>query len=82
MIRPWLNFARLAVESQHVMALRMMKLALGGPAAAIEARRMVDEKVQAAVHAGGRLMTGAGPDSIVADYRKVVRANGRRLRRL
>jgi hypothetical protein len=35
----------LALETQQVIGLRLMKLTLGGPAAAREANRMVAEKV-------------------------------------
>ena len=74
------------VEAQQVIALRMMKLALGGDAAAREAERMVDEKVAtaskvgtaatAAVLAGG----GAGvPAASLRTYRRAMRANRRRL---
>ena len=38
----------LAMESQQVIGLRLAKLSLGGPAAQIEAQRMVSEKIMAA----------------------------------
>ncbi|MGL4287008.1 MAG: hypothetical protein ACRCVA_11730 [Phreatobacter sp.] len=77
----WFNLAMLAAESQQVIGLRMVKLALGGPRADAEARRMVSEKVAAATEATGRLMWGATPDSVVRSYRTKVRANARRLRK-
>jgi hypothetical protein len=79
MFRYWSNLAMLAVESQQVIALRMMKLAAGGTKAETEAHRMISEKVTEAGNATMRLMMGASPDSVVLDYRRKVRANARRL---
>jgi hypothetical protein len=42
---------------------------------------MVSEKVEAAAQAATHLMTGHSPDSVVAGYRRKVRANVRRLAR-
>ncbi len=81
MFKPWLNWTMLALESQQVIGLRLMKLAGGGPAANFEAMRMVSEKMAGAAQASGRLLAGASPDSVVAGYRKIVRANARRLTR-
>lgn len=74
-------FGWLAAESAAVISLRLMKLALGGPGAAREARRMVDEKVRAAGAATATLMTGGSAAEVVAGYRKRVSANRRRLSR-
>ena len=79
MFKSWLNLTMLAAESQQVIGLRLMKLAIGGPKGRAEANRMVSEKVAAATHATGRLMTGGSPDSVVKGYRRKVRANSRRL---
>ena len=79
MFKSWLSLSMLALESQQVIRLRLMKLAAGGPKASAEANRMVSEKIAAATHSGGRLMKGASPDSIVNGYRRKVRANSRRL---
>ena len=76
---PWMNMAMLGVECQQVIWLRFMKLAVGGPHAEAEADLMISEKMTAAVEAGQRLMLGASTDSVVKGYRKVVRANLRRL---
>lgn len=87
---PWLrlnlSMMQLGAEAGGVMALRMMKLAAGGPAASAEAERMVSEKILTAAEAGGRAWagawTGAGhltPQRTVALYRRKVRANRRRL---
>ena len=79
MRNPWLNLALLAVESQQVIALRMMRLAGGGKMAEAEIQRMTAEKVTAMTEAGVKLMTGGSADSVVSDYRRKVRANRRRL---
>lgn len=76
----------LAAESQIVIAQRLTTMAIGGPAAAKEAERMVAEKVAANMSLGFDLMTGklgASPEAIasnsIAHYSRRVRANGRRL---
>jgi hypothetical protein len=79
MLDLWRNMAMLTLESQRVIALRMVKLAVGGPAASREAHRMVTEKVFAAHSAGLDMATGAGPAAIVRKVRRQVRANARRL---
>ncbi len=78
--------ALLAFEAQQVIALRLAKLVLGGPAAKREAHRMVAEKVDAAMVAG-RMMSAAmgrgtkdgGADQVVRMLRRRVRANRKRL---
>jgi hypothetical protein len=79
MFRAWSNLAMLALESQQVVALRLMKLAAGGPAAAAEMNLMTFEKVEALVHESGQILLGATHDSVVKRYRKRVRSNRRRL---
>ena len=79
MFNSWYNLTMLAAESQHVMWLRCMKLARGGPDAQKEANLMVSEKIAAANHAGMRLMTGGSVDSVMKSYRRRVQANARRL---
>ncbi len=88
---PWLNLSlnafRLGAEANSVIALRLMKLAGGGPGAAAEAQLMVSEKIQAAWEVQARMATGVltgaaahvGPSKAVAHYRRKVRANRRRL---
>jgi hypothetical protein len=78
---PWLPAAMLAIESSHVVALRMMKLSAGGPRARAEASRMVSEKISEAMGAGVTLMTGGSHAKVIARYRKRVAANARRLSR-
>jgi hypothetical protein len=43
----WLEAMRFGADVQRVMALRMMRLASGGPPAATEALQMISEKVLA-----------------------------------
>jgi hypothetical protein len=78
---------QLGLEAQSVIALRMMKMAAGGPAAEAEASRMISEKTQAALDAqmqvGLSAMSGRldlAPARAIALYRRRVRANQRRLR--
>ncbi len=78
--------AMLAFEAQQVIALRMAKLAWGGPAAMSEASRMVSEKMQASAKAAGMMsaaiMRGApdgGTSDVVRMLRREVRSNKRRL---
>ncbi len=71
----------LAAESQHVIALRLTKLALGGHDAHIEAHRMVAEKFVAVAETALSLASGANASKIVNDYRRRVGANARRLAR-
>jgi hypothetical protein len=87
---PWLSLAfdswALGVEASAVIGLRSLKLATGGKAAEVEARRMFDEKVAAAMELQMLALTGAlgttahraGARS-VRHYAKKVRANRRRL---
>ena len=79
MFSSWFSLAMLAAESQQVIGLRVMKLALGGSNACHEASLMVTEKMSAAAQAAGHLMRGAPIDSVVRGYRTKVRANSRRL---
>jgi hypothetical protein len=83
------ELARLGAEAWMVIGLRMAKLSAGGPAAALEAQRMVAEKSAAAMEAqvavAMALMTGAthhgARKKALAGYRRRVRANRRRLMR-
>jgi hypothetical protein len=76
----------LAIEAQQVIALRLTKMVLGGPAAQKEAELMVSEKLSAMAEGSQMLMLGAlggkqdmNADKVVALYRRKVRANRRRL---
>lgn len=86
----WFNISMdawaLAAESSMVIAMRMAGIAIGGPAAAREAERMVSEKVAANISLGMDLMSGklgSSPEQIVsgsiAHYSKSVVANRKRL---
>jgi hypothetical protein len=83
----WMDAARFAADSQQVIALRMMRLAGGGPLAATEANRMVAEKIAAFGEAQGAMLvslaTGgslhAAGGKAFRPYRRAVRANRRRL---
>ena len=87
---PWLdlslNAMKLGLESQTVIALRVMQASIGGPAAQKELSRMVSEKIETCFEISGQMM-GAGLDVLgpgpsaraVAHVRRKVRANRRRL---
>jgi hypothetical protein len=80
--RPMFNsLMKLAVEANHVVGLRMTKLMRGGRQARREAELMITEKVDAALEAGTRLLSGASGDEIVRRYRRRVAANAKRLKR-
>ena len=88
--RNWIDAAQFAVESQQVMAMRLMRIAPGGVEAMVETQRMVSEKAAAflaahmaaatALAAGGSFDTAARKAAI--PYRSRVRSNHRRLTRL
>ena len=73
--------ALLGFEAQRVISLRLMKLVAGGPAAEIEAARMVTEKISAMAEAGGTLASGGSAHAVVRRLRTHVRANQKRLSR-
>ncbi len=85
MYREWMKLlqdaSRLSLESQQVIALRLLKLARGGPAASREAKRMITEKMVALGEATEKSSSGRSARSVVNGYRKKVRANRRRLTR-
>jgi hypothetical protein len=86
-INTWLEAVRFSADVQRVMALRMMRLASGGPLAITEAQRMISEKVVAfeaaqvaiatALATGGSLY--AATAEAYAPYQRCVRANCLRL---
>jgi hypothetical protein len=53
---PWYSAAMLALEANHVIALRLSKIAFGGPEARSEAKLMVTEKIDAAVESSYSLL--------------------------
>jgi hypothetical protein len=81
MFKFWHDAAMLSFEAQHVMALRMMRLARGGKRARAEASLMVAEKVSESIAAATTLLTGGSSEAVMAKVRRRVRANSRRLSR-
>ena len=87
MMNAWFEAARFGTDSQNVIAMRMMRLASGGPLATTEATQMISEKVAAFNEAQGALLTAlvtgssfdAAAAKAYAPYRRAVRANRRRL---
>jgi hypothetical protein len=86
-MKAWFDAMQIGIDMQRVIALRMVRLAAGGPLASKEAHRMVAEKIVALGEAQGAaflaLATGASPSTAAgrarAPYRRAVRANKRRL---
>jgi hypothetical protein len=87
---PWLrlglNTWALGMEASQVIALRTLKILSGGAAGQVEARRMVDEKIQAGLDLQSAALTGSlgltaegAAGKVVSHYRRKVRANRRRL---
>jgi len=81
MIKTFFSMAMLAAESQQVIWLRALKLAIGGPRASAEIRRMGSEKLVAAGETVIGTLSGHSLDRTLRRYRKKVRANRRRLSR-
>ena len=79
MFESWVNWSMLVIESQQVIALRLMKIAKGGSNAFDEAYLMIAEKVAEAGTTAASLGGGASVNSVVSTYRTVVQANARRL---
>ena len=73
--------ALLAMEAQVVIGMRLGQLWFGGPAAWLEAQRMVTEKASAFAEAAAVLATGGSAHEVVKGYRGHVQANARRLMR-
>lgn len=74
-----LNSSMLAIESQQVILMRMLRLSTGDQAAAEEAARMIGEKILAMNETALALAMGGNAHGIVKHYRGKVRANRRRL---
>ena len=83
----FLKYAFLAFEAQQVIAIRMMRIAVGGALAERELQRMISEKALAASQAGFEAvlsLTGGKSSTAIAHgairgYRTRVRKNRRRL---
>ena len=81
MFKFWYGAAMLSIEAQNVVALRMMRLARGGRNAQSEANRMVTEKVAESIAIAATLLSGGSGHAVVAQVRRRVRSNSRRLSR-
>jgi hypothetical protein len=83
MVAPVLSLAEdaamLTFEALTVIAIRLTHLSCGGPAAGVEAQRMVSEKVSAFAEAAVLLATGGSVHEVVRGYREHVQTNSRRL---
>jgi hypothetical protein len=73
------DIAQGSMEAQHVIALRLAKIAAGGAAAEKEAHTMVTEKMAAHAEAALTLASGGSMSTVVQRYRAIVRANNKRL---
>jgi hypothetical protein len=87
---PWANLAMqstmLAIEAQQVIAMRLTKMAMGGPDVQREAELMVSEKMDTLAESGRMMVmatlggkTDGGADKVMQLYRRKVRANRKRL---
>ena len=56
MFKLWYGAAMLSIEAQNVIALRMVRLAMGGKKAHTEASRMVTEKFSESMAVAATLM--------------------------
>ena len=87
--KSWVDAAEFGFEAQSVVALRLMKIAAGGPSGAAEYARMVSEKfiAAAAAHSAGAIALASGKSFeaatvlALAPVKSSVRANHRRLSR-
>ncbi len=87
--RNWIDAGRLALDAQSVIAMRVMRLASGGPLVAAETQRMTTEKIgtPAAAQLAGALALASGKGAGIAakramtPIRRRVQANRRRLSR-
>ena len=73
------SLMELGIEANQVVALRLMKLMMGGKESRREAQLMVSEKIDAAIKAGASTLAGASGDTIIRQYRRRVAANKKRL---
>jgi hypothetical protein len=85
----YFRLAQIGWDANAVVAMRMMRLASGGPLAQREMQRMIAEKgiaiAEAQVAAAAKMIMGAGMAGATKSasnvYRRKVRANRRRLSR-
>ena len=76
-----MDMAMLGLEAQGVIAQRMAMFAMGGPAAQVEAQRMIEEKFWAAGETAVLVASGASNGKVIRNYRRKVQANAKRLGR-
>jgi hypothetical protein len=79
MLTPFFSTMMLATESQRVIELRLVRIALGGAEAQAEMQSMVSEKIGASIEAAGTLVTGGSFEIVVSRYREHVAFNTERL---
>jgi len=79
MLFPWYAARILAIESNGVIALRLLKIAGGRREARDEADLMVSEKIDALFEAGGSLCGAASAAMVISHHREHVSANAERL---
>ncbi len=79
MLFPWYPATMLAIESNDVIRLRLMRMSCGGRDARRECELMVAERVSAFVEATVNVCAGATPAMTVGRYREHVAANAKRL---
>lgn len=83
--RLWLDASFVMADAALVMAMRNMRLMVGGPAAAREGERMMAEKVEAGFELAGALASGrvrtpqGAARKAIGVYGRKVRANRKRL---
>ena len=88
-LKSWMDAAAFGLETQSVIAMRLMKIASGGPAGADECKRMVREKFDAATAAQiAGILALVGGNSLeaatrlaMAPVKRQVRSNHARLLR-
>ena len=79
MFKFWYQATMLSLEAQRVIGLRMMKLAGGGTTAQAEASLMMTEKIAESMAVAATLLRGGSGQAVVAQVRRRVRSNSRRL---
>jgi hypothetical protein len=80
MLNSWFALTMLAIESNEVVSLRLVKLAMGGAGAWDEVDMMVSEKIGASLEAFASVLSGESSLSVINRYRELVGANCGRLR--
>ena len=73
------ELAMLTLEARTVIGIRLTQLSCGGPAAGLEAQRMVTKKLSAFAEAAILLAKGGSVQDLVKGCREHVQANVRRL---